>query len=376
MYKITSSVAAALSLTACVAPTEDDDEIDPGVGIVSIGHDDSSSDASSESDSDGESTDTGEEVRYCGDATLTVDAAIPRVMLVLDKSHSMVDSTWDHDGDASTPETTRWYSLHETVADLVTDYDGYMELGAVMFPSALLEDNATATACDVQGTPDVDVALGNGDAILAALPAAESLEIWGGTPTTAGIVTASEALRALEGDAPRAIVLVTDGAANCSADASSQQKFSLYDENLAPLVAQVATSGIPTYVVGIDIVDAWVQTPQANPHERLTEVAIAGGVARDGDEAYYNTRDEADLFDALASITTALQCTVVPEDLPSTPDRVNLLLDGAALEYVDDCSTAGWRYTSAGEVELCAAACDDFIAGATLEAAYDCIPEP
>jgi hypothetical protein len=380
-FWLTSSLAALACVSACDAPAYDDDggeETDPGVGIVSIGPDgdDSSSDDGSDSDSDGESSDTGEEVLYCGEHTLTVVGATPRVMLVLDKSNSMVASTWDHDADPSTPATTRWYSLYETVADLVTDYDADIELGAVMFPSVLLEDNSSANACEVPSTPDVGIALDNGQAILDAMPAGESLDIYGGTPTTAGIVTASEALLALEGDAPRAIVLVTDGAANCSESAGGQQTFTLYDEHLAPLVAELAAEGIPTYVVGIDIVDQWVTVPQANPHDRLSEVAIAGGVPKDGDVPFYNTRDEADLFDALASITGSLQCTVAPEDLPTAAHRVNLMLDEVPLDYVADCSSAGWRYADAGEVELCMSACDDFVAGATLEAAYDCIPEP
>lgn len=374
---LTGALGVLSILTACDAGVSDDDD-DPGIGIVSVGDDGSSSgesidDSGDDSADDGTETDDG--IRYCGEAEIAVQAVAPRIMLVLDKSHSMVTSSWDHDGDASTAATTRWYSLHEAVADLVTDIDGTTELGAVLFPSRLLDDNDAATACEVPSVPDVEIGAGHGQAILDALPDADSLAIWGGTPTSAGIVTATEALRALPGDAPRAIVLVTDGAANCSADASPSQAFSMYDENLAPLVAGIADEGIPTYVIGIDIIDGWVSSPQANPHERLSEVALAGGVASDGDAPYYNTRDEAELFDALAEITGRIQCTVALDDLPGEPERVNLTVDGLPVDYVPACDAAGWRYGDGGEIELCASTCDDFVGGATLESTFDCIPE-
>ncbi|MBL8947797.1 MAG: hypothetical protein JNK45_31785 [Myxococcales bacterium] len=376
------SFGVATALVGCEVSsetdTDTDTDIDPSIGIVSIGPDDGSSDDGSSSDggsSDDGSSSTGEDVLGCGDAEFSVAAVAPRAVLVLDKSHSMVASTWDHDGDPATAVTTRWSSLHETVADLVSDVDGTMELGAVLFPSRALTDNDAATACEVPDALDVAIASDNGDAILDAMPSADSLEIWGGTPTAAGIATAAAALRALEGDAPRAIILVTDGAANCSADAPAAETFTRYDEDLAPLVASLAADGIPTYVVGIDIVDGWVSVPEANPHDRLGEVALAGGVANPGATPFFDARDEGQLFDALGAITSRIQCTLTLEGLPSAPERVHLSIGDAALAYTPDCDADGWRYADDGAIELCMAACDDFVAAGTVHAAYDCIPE-
>jgi hypothetical protein len=143
------------------------------------------------------------------------------------------------------------------------------------------------------------------------------------------------------------------------------------------LVAQVHDAGIPTYVIGIDIVDAIAEVPHANAYQRLNEVAAAGGVAQDGGEGFYNTRDELDLRGALGSITDALQCQVVVDDVPSDPDSVHLLVDDAELAYSESCDDeAGWRYAQGGAIELCAAACDDFVVAGTLRAGFDCIPVP
>lgn len=378
-----SGVMCAGLLVACGTDTREsggDDSDTDGIGIVSIGDDGSSSgfdeSETSTDDTSSDESSTGEDVRYCGDVEVTVAPLVPRVMLVLDKSRSMVTSTWDHDADPSTEAVTRWYSLHETVSTVARDNEGIAELGAVFFPSRALADNASSTACRVEDAPDVAMDIDNADAIIDAMPAADSLAIYGGTPTTAGITVAADALRGVDTTDPRAIVLVTDGAANCSEDASQQTAFTLYDENLAPAVASIAAEGIPTYVIGIDIVDAFGQVPQANPHDRLSEVAEAGGRARAGDEPYFNTRSEAELTAALAEVATSLQCNLAVDDLPASGDGVHVRLDGAAIDQVDTCDTDGWRLADDGKVELCGNACTDFIDGASMSVAFDCVPAP
>lgn len=377
----TGIAGTLLSLVALVGACEagggdlDDETTDPSAGIVTIGDDSSSDDESSSDDSS--SSDDGV-VLWCGESEITVAPAVPQIMLVLDKSHSMVSNAWDHDGDAGTAPVTRWHSLHDVVAQLGGDLGGNMEIGALMFPSVALTSNDSATACEVPASPDVAVGLDNGAAIVAAMPAADSDEIWGGTPTSAAIATAAAELRALDGDAPKAIVLVTDGAANCMEGVAENEMFTRYDDDLAPLVADTFTDdGIPTYVVGIDIVDELVDVPHINPHDALAEVAIAGGAARDGEDAFYNTRDEGELTAALGEITGALQCQLPLTDVPAVPSRVHLVLDGDDVGYSADCSDAnGWRYVGDGTaVELCSAACDDFVASGTLHAGFDCVPE-
>jgi len=394
---IAGSSFTLVAITAACDPNgradggADDDGADDG--IVTIGDDssgdDSTGDDSMGDDSTGEDStdgDTGEGtgaddggVVWCGESEITVAPSTPQVMLVLDKSHSMVSNRWDHDGDAATASVTRWHSLHEVVSTLGGDLEGTMELGALMFPSVALTDNDAATACEVPDVPDVAVGLENAAAIVAAMPAADSEEIWGGTPTSAAIATAAAELQALTGESPKAIVLVTDGAANCMEGVPENQTFTTYDGNLAPLVADVlADHGIPTYVIGIDIVDETVDVPHVNPYDSLDEVAIAGGAAKGGAESFYNTRDEDELAGALGEITDQLSCQIVLDALPTAAERVHLVVDGNELAYSAECADeGGWRYAADGTaVELCAAACDDFTATGTLNAGFDCLPEP
>src|SRR5690606_38657529 len=113
--------------------------------------------------------------------------------------------------------------------------------------------------------------------------------------------------------AARAIILVTDGAANCNntlsacfVDPKSQEcfeeLFEIYDERLAQVVADAFNNeSITTYVVGIDIQDTPPEDvkdgkPMANPHVELNKVAIAGGAPRDdANVKYYNASNELDL---------------------------------------------------------------------------------
>jgi hypothetical protein len=363
----------AVGSIAC-DPADDlgDDTADPSGGIDPTAGDDGDDDAG-----DDDASDDGEPeeppVISCGDEELTVAVSMPQVVLVLDKSHSMVSESWDHDGLAATPDVTRWHSLHDVTMDLVESLESDIAFGAALFPSASLTSTTEATACTVEDEPDVAVGLGRAADIRAALPAADELEIHGGTPTRAGITTALEHLRTLPSDQPRAMVLLTDGAANC---AEGSAPFGVYDEELAPLVASAAAEGIPTYVVGIDIVDAWIDGV-GNPHERMSEVALAGGVPRDGDAPYYLARDEHALREAIDAIAAQIQCRIELDGLPDDPSRVHLSVDGGDVPYAGTCEDTddGWRYTDDGALELCSTSCDSYGLTGTIHARFDCAPE-
>ena len=76
----------------------------------------------------------------------------------------------------------------------------------------------------------------------------------GGQPMAAAVAAAHAALVNASGDAPGAIVLVGDSAANCSAYAfNTDQLFELYDENAVDAVADAFADGYPVYVIGIEI---------------------------------------------------------------------------------------------------------------------------
>lgn len=335
---------------------------------------------SSDGSSSGEPSDDGPP--SCNEESFQLTVEPPQVMLLLDKSYSMIEFSWDHDADPLTPTITRWNSLHSVVDALAHDVEDEMELGMVLFPSPAVADNDTSTACMVDPAPGASVAPHNADAIVGALPPADATDLYGGTPTSGGLQVVLDHLEAISDGRPQAVVLVTDGAANCMAGSSGMGVFTEYDMGLVPLVTQARVAGIPTYVVGVDIVDAVGTYPQDNPYLRLSEVAEAGGVPREGAaEAFYNTADEAELLTALDGITTELGCTLMLDTPALFVNQLSVEVDGVEVPRVDECGPdgVGWRllqdHAPFDSIELCSASCDAAHLVAELDVTYACPPE-
>ncbi|MBL9106256.1 MAG: hypothetical protein JNL82_35360 [Myxococcales bacterium] len=349
----------------------------------------------------------------CGVADIKAEVTIPRVMLVLDKSGSMVANPygfWDADGDdadddgfkdadpatMATPKVTRWQSLYETVDFIVTGFEERMDFGAVLFPAIDATKDYDARACPVDADPTVPVGPDQGAVILGAIPAADNTAIRGGTPAAAGIVTGVAGLATddpAEADKPKYLIFITDGAANCPiepVDAMDSSLFEIYDANLPVVVADALGQGIPTYVVGIDIEDVVSVTqkdgnPDAtNTFEKLNEVAVAGGQARPGDEKFYNTANQVELQAALMSISELItSCTFelnkplldsqYVEKLEVDPDGPSPLLYG--LMQVTDCATeSGWHFTDETRtaIELCGDACTLYKQTGDVNIVFEC----
>jgi hypothetical protein len=206
---------------------------------------------------------------------------------------------------------------------------------------------------------------------MAGIPAADTTNLAGGTPTATAVSVALDHLRSLDPKVPRAILLVTDGAANCAEGAEPPALFEVYDDSLHALVGDAFTNeGIPTYVVGVGIED--LTTPAAqdgtpdevNAFAELNDLATLGGRPKaDPDEKFYNTVNEIELTAALKAITfDALTC-VVPLDPPlAAPEGIAVEVDGVAIPQVEACGTeSGWAFTNPGgpfdAIVLCGSAC-------------------
>ncbi|MGH1344053.1 MAG: hypothetical protein ACRBN8_21015 [Nannocystales bacterium] len=365
-----AAVLVALAIAGCDTPTPHDEANDYGPGIV----------VPKPEPRPVPTPEVKEEVPVedgpnCGEQSIVFDFATPQVMLVLDKSGSMASNTWDHDRDDATAEITRWASLHQVVQNVTTDFDARMEMGAVLFPAIDAPNESNALACSMGEAPDAGLSAMGGDAVLGSLPAADSASIFGGTPATAGVRMAAAHLLDVQSEQPQAIVLITDGAANCAEDSIGSGLFLQYDSALPVAAAEAFAAGIPVYVVGIDIEDELLELPVANPWERLSEVADYGGVPRDGDVPFYDVFDEVELDAALASIAEEVSCAVpVPEHFDSA--RVELTIDGAPILASDSCEAGeGWIADSPGQLRLCPDTCLAAQTGTTVEATMSCIPE-
>jgi hypothetical protein len=283
-------------------------------------------------------------------------------------------------------------------------FGGAMNAGLQRFPSEDACPNATmqssncynADSCITNNMPEVSVALDNGAAVIAAIPGANAgnTEIVGGTPATRGINSAVAHLEAQSPELARYILLITDGAANCTP--GKQTTFDLvelYDLTLAPTVeAAYMDSGITTFVVGIDIVDGLVGqgvegSPEANPYQRLNEVALAGGAPKNGGndaEKFFNSTNQDELLMALGDIIQDItECIIdlnTTEQGPPDPIQipyVEFTSDGMDIPKVDDCANEdGWTWLEEGViVTFCGSYCDDFkTGGAIFDGTYGCPP--
>ena len=216
--------------------------------------------------------------------------------------------------------------------------------------------------------------------IVGALPAADTFDLFGGTPASAGLSVVLDHLDAVADGRPQAVVLVTDGAANCLEGTSGNDVFIQYDDGLEPMVAMAAADGVPTYVIGVDILDQVGSFPADNPYERLNEIALAGGVPQDGDEAFYNTSDEETLLVALEGIADELSCTINLGQDAEFENQLTVRVGDDEVARVDECGPdgIGWRYIEEAapftSIELCSVTCENAHIASALDIDYACIP--
>ncbi|MFN3182422.1 MAG: vWA domain-containing protein [Nannocystaceae bacterium] len=308
-----------------------------GTGTETSDPSTTSTTSATDPDGSGGSSSTGDELN-CGEEEFVLEAVPPNVVLVLDKSGSMVFNSWDADNDPMTEEETRWRSLHDVVSFVVGSFEAEINFGAVLFPSTAAIEELGAGACIVNAEPEVPVASNNADGVLDGIPSAGATStIIGATPATAGIQTALTHLKTLDENIDRFMILITDGAANCGADADTTEcpgpgcgLMEVYDGNLPTVVGDAFTvDGVPTFVIGIDILDDLVgEDPNdgqvaANTFTELNTVAEAGGRAREGDEKFFNATNEIELQDALSEIAgQVVSCTIPLSEEPTDPDFV------------------------------------------------------
>lgn len=335
----------------------------------------------------------------CGTVEVTLEATPPPVMLVLDKSGSMVNNSWDHDANAATPVETRWATLHRVVTFVLTNFEAGIDFGAQLFPSTGACPNGLLScynegACVVNATPEVDVTGSSLAPIIAAIPvaSADDSDVQGGTPAADGIRSAVTALKMTtpaEGINP-AIIFITDGAANCGTgkvcpdDINNCDLLETYDDDLPVVVGDAFTmDNIATYVIGIDIQNADLGaalgdgTPAANPYVKLNEVAVAGGVPQAGADSFFNATNEAELQAALELIvgtvaTCSIDLTVAP-NMPPDSSQVSgdlvvfniggMDVPGPLTISEADCEAGtedGWIWVTEGvEVLFCGTYCDE-----------------
>ena len=378
---------ASMSGTNMTTPTSTTDDSTSGSTTTPVDPSTSTDPGTTTSTTDGTTGTTGG--TPCEEIKATLKPIEPNIMLVLDKSGSMVadpQGFWDHDADAATPNITRWDSLYQVVQLLVTDYNATINFGANLFPSTKAKLVWGEGACVVNAAVEIPVAAMNSAAILGKIPQANDDTLIGGTPSSAGVSAALNHLKTLDPTVPRAIILVTDGAANCASGVPVPGLFEAYDDSLHTVVEQAYTvDGIPTYVVGIDTQNVISPVKQdgnpdnINTYEKLNELAVQGGKPKDDPaEKFYNAVNQIQLKAALDAIAAdAVSCTIPLESEPGFPESTKVKVAGMEYPMVTDCTTEdGWVYDNPmgpyTAVILCGAACEALKIAEAADVEYYC----
>lgn len=316
----------------------------------------------------------------------TLKPVIPNVMLVLDKSGSM-KTQWDHDANANTPTISRWNSLYQVVQTVTTKFNDTVNFGANLFPNKAAQEVYSANACLVNANVEIKVKPKNSAAILAGIPPADTNTIFGGTPAWAGLTSALNHLKSLPADVPRAILLVTDGAANCGMGLAPPPLFEQYDEMVHTIVGNAFTNDqIPTYVIGINTLNVQSSGAQdgspngINPFTKLNELAVQGGHPKDDpSEKFYNADNQIELAAALdAVIADALSCVIPLSEEPAKPEFTQVKINGVKVPKVDSCADNGWVYVNPDgpydAIELCGTACGTLKMIGKADVNFFCVP--
>jgi hypothetical protein len=306
----------------------------------------------------------------CLDVPLFVDP--PIIYFVLDRSGSM-----------HTPD--KWTQVRVTVGKIMRSLGPRANFGAAMFPA--LGEDACAPGKQVMPVRNGDPPSSSVDGpTTSTLLAVTRVAPGGGTPTGATLENVLGDLGRIAGR--KFVILATDGAPNCNANAScSFDQCQLNIENIpgcpryGPLncceppegfrencndgprtlaaIGALRSAGIPTYVVGL---------PGANPYAALLDqMAEAGGTARNGSPKYYaiDTATESVMLAALKKIAAQIAGTCVFElkEPPADPRLVNVYLDDVILPFEPN---DGWAIDGK-TVTLVGSACERVKNGDVLD---------
>jgi hypothetical protein len=289
----------------------------------------------------------------------------PNVYFVLDRSGSMRDAN-------------KWQTVRGVVTEVMRKLGPRAIFGATVFPDPRVDE--CGAGLEVLAPRRGDSPAGTYGPTSSLFAAVTKMDANGGTPTSATLVALKSKLAAATGKT--FIVLATDGAPNCNDKAQCDLQHCLLNmealsgcapgtppnccdqspsnclDNAATLdaVSALKLAGIPTYVIGI---------PGSAPYASLlSDMAMAGGTAREGATRYYNvdTADAAAFAAALSTVAAKITatCTFSLGSIPPEPDRVNVYLDGAVVP-----KEPGWSLEG-DTVTLLGATCAKVLAGDVL----------
>jgi Mg-chelatase subunit ChlD len=258
----------------------------------------------------------------------------PDMLLVLDRSNSMQGNGVD-----------RWTPSVSGIKAITRSLEDRVDFGLMAFPGRGTGAIGTGQSC-AAGTIEVPIASGNANAIATSL---DGLQLIQSTPTAASLEAARTALTATStqptnldvGSSPIAakyVVLVTDGAPNCTNGTTGGTRGGADTAAVDATVAAVealAAAGIKTYVLGFGT------KTDATLADALDRMAQAGDT---GDTSHRAIEDEAQIVSEFQRIAgDAVTCDFALATPPENPAYVAVTLDGTLLSLGD---ANGWQLSA------------------------------
>jgi hypothetical protein len=253
----------------------------------------------------------------CGLTRFAVQRLPPNVLIILDKSTSMLDFAKGLLGCLFLQCNSKWTDMKNALTATVTATQGTINWGLKLFP--------TDGSCGVSEGVAAPVAPNNASAVNGVIAANNPS---GSTPTRLALEGGGRYLMGLSTPNPRYIVLATDGLPTCSEQGNGAD-----DAATIKAVADIAAAGVPVYVIGVGT--------QGGGDATLNAMAMSGGKPRAADPAYYPVTTSADLSAALSAIGGQIVTCTLPIQDP--PDPTNIAVDADGVR-VPRSATDGWDY--------------------------------
>jgi hypothetical protein len=272
----------------------------------------------------------------------------PLVMIVWQQSASMALPPASGAG-------TRWQLAHTGLLDPATGLVAKLQMVDWF---GLLAFSGDSNQCPSFSA--VTPALGNYPALLAALPEASATSFADGAPLAAAITRAANDLQAIESDAGKLLVLVTDGDATACGNETNA------DEQALRSVEAAYAQGLPTYVVDA-LGGGSLANMLANLGQGLPLESAAGRA--------YDPSDLQELTDWLIPVITATgqTCRLDLDGNVSSENAASgtVWLNGKPLVYGD---ADGWQQISPRAIELVGKACETLLESrsASLVVSFPC----
>ena len=290
----------------------------------------------------------------CITANVEFEHLTPTVMLLIDKSGSMLD---DFGG------ANRWQSVAETLFDPA---EGIIQTlaASVRFGMALYTSNdggsVEAGACPL--LDEVAIAINNFAGMAAVFNGTQPDE-GADTPTAESVTAVTTVLGAYPEPGPKFIILATDGDPDRCDDPDANDD-PMSRANSVQAVETAYAMGITTHVisVGDDITLSHLQ-----------DLANAGAGVDSG-ATYYQANNKEALVTAFQAITGTISNCIFNLNGTVNPAQAGegtVSLNGAPLGYQDP---NGWVLSSNDAIQLQGAACDAVTQGGadTLDIAFPC----